>query len=401
MKRVTAKPPSLRSGFLWTVAGNAANGFSQWAVLSVIAKLGSAEMLGHYALAVAVTLPVAMLAHLNLRAVVATDVAGAHSFADYRQARWIANTAAAVAFAAFSASTRGPAGVSVFILGMSLLVENTSDLRYAIMQRRERLDLVAKSMILRSALTIAFVGAGVWLVPNVVAACVGLLLSRLAVLWLFDIRFSRTGAGVPRDAWRVLWTALPLGLTLMLISFTTNAPRYAIEHFLGARELGIFAAVASFVSVGSTLVNALGQSALTRLAKNFAAKDHAGIRRLAWQLASFTFAMSAAGTALALVIGRPLLRLLFRPEFADYNHVLAAVLTAGGFGWSAAILGYVSTGMRLFKAQSVLVAAAAVTSAAVSYLSVPAIGLYGGALAIGAAGLVQLIGQIYLLSRSL
>jgi O-antigen/teichoic acid export membrane protein len=198
-----------------------------------------------------------------------------------------------------------------------------------------------------------------------------------------------------------LRTALPLGFTLLLISLTTNVPRYAIERYLGTRELGVFAAMASFITLGSTLVNALGQSALTRLARHFAAKDHARVRRLAWQLAGLTFSMSALGTFTAAIAGGPVLRLLYRPEFAGYSGVLAVVLAAAAFGWTAAMLGYVSTGMRMFRAQTVLVAAAAVTSAAVSYAAVPALGLYGGALAIGTAGAVQLIGQIYILSRAL
>ncbi len=39
-------------------------------------------MLGEYALAVALTAPVAMLAHLNLRTVLATDVGGRRPFGD-------------------------------------------------------------------------------------------------------------------------------------------------------------------------------------------------------------------------------------------------------------------------------------------------------------------------------
>jgi O-antigen/teichoic acid export membrane protein len=401
MEPVTAQPPSLRSSFLWTAGGNAANGLSQWAVLSVLAKLGSAEMLGEYALAVAVTLPVAMLAHLNMRAVLATDVTGAHSFADYRAARFVANAAAAIAFAVFSLVEGGLVGAAVFLLGISLLVENTSDLLYAVMQKRDRMDLIAKSMILRSALSIVFVAAAVSLLRDVAAACAGLLLSRVASLVLVDRRYGRTETGVLHDPWGVLRTSLPLGFTLLLISLTTNVPRYAIERFLGTRELGIFAAVASFVALGSTLVNALGQSVLTRLAKHFATSDYAHMRRLAWQLAAFTLALSAVGTALAASVGRPVLRLLYRPEFAEYNDVLAFILAAAGLGWTAAMLGYVTTGMRMFKAQTLLVAAAAATSAIVSYASVPSLGLYGGALAIGSAGAVQLIGQVYLLSRAL
>jgi O-antigen/teichoic acid export membrane protein len=83
--------------------------------------------------------------------------------------------------------------------------------------------------------------------------------------------FSTTGASGPKatrvvvspgsERAAIFRTALPLGLVLMLISLNTNLPRYVIEHRLGTRELGAFAAVASFMAAGTTIVNALGQAA--------------------------------------------------------------------------------------------------------------------------------------------
>jgi hypothetical protein len=47
-----AQPASLGRNFAWTFSGNALYGVCQWAVLSLIAKLSTSEMLGQYALAV-------------------------------------------------------------------------------------------------------------------------------------------------------------------------------------------------------------------------------------------------------------------------------------------------------------------------------------------------------------
>src|SRR4051794_930351 len=102
MQTTTPNGRSLRSGFAWTAAGNIANGFGQWAILAVIAKLGSAEVLGQFALANAIALPVALLAHLNLRTVYATDTAGLHPFADYRVVRVVANSVAAAVLLAIA-----------------------------------------------------------------------------------------------------------------------------------------------------------------------------------------------------------------------------------------------------------------------------------------------------------
>ena len=75
------KALSLQQNFAWTTVGNAAYSACQWALVCLLAKLGSPEMVGQYALGLAVTTPVLMLGQLNLRAVLATDVAERHTAA--------------------------------------------------------------------------------------------------------------------------------------------------------------------------------------------------------------------------------------------------------------------------------------------------------------------------------
>ena len=57
----------------WGVVGNLAYAGCQWGMLVVLAKLGSAEMLGQLALGFAITAPVFLLTSLSLRAVLVTD----------------------------------------------------------------------------------------------------------------------------------------------------------------------------------------------------------------------------------------------------------------------------------------------------------------------------------------
>src|ERR1044072_4016691 len=64
---------SLRTNFSWTLAGNLIYSGCQWGVLIVLARLGSPEQVGQFALALAVTAPVIMLSNLQLRGVLATD----------------------------------------------------------------------------------------------------------------------------------------------------------------------------------------------------------------------------------------------------------------------------------------------------------------------------------------
>ena len=398
---------SLRANFAWTFAGNAIYAVGQWAILSLIAKLGGAEMLGRYALAAAVAAPVAMLFHLNLRAVLATDAGGQHPFGDYVAVRLGTAVAgmALIAGIAVAAGRSREAAILIVLAGLALMAENVSDTYYGAMQRRERMDQVARSMAARAALSAAGLGAALWLTGNLMAAVGALAAGRLAVLLFYDLPAGSAGERLARRGiraeLRLLRTALPLGLGLMLLSLNGNLPRYAVERYLGTRELGAYAAVASFVNVGGTMVNALGQSFVARLARYFSERDWRGFRRLGARLAGLALAIGAAGVLAAVTIGKLSLRILFRADFQAYAGLLAAVMAAAVLAYVASALGYVVTSTRAFDAQLPLFGAGAAVCGLASWLLIPRFGLAGAPMALALASSVQIAGELLVLLRTL
>ena len=163
---------SLRKGFIATFAGNVAFAASQWAALSLIARLGGAEMLGEYALALAIATPVALFSHLNLRAVLGTDMERRHPFGDYLAVRLgtIALGVLAVAGIALAGRYAWPVAAVIVAVGVVLSADNLSDIYYAAMQRRDRMDQIGGSTAVRGALSALALGLALWLTHNLLAA---------------------------------------------------------------------------------------------------------------------------------------------------------------------------------------------------------------------------------------
>ncbi len=74
---------SLKTNFSWTLAGNVIYAGCQWGMLVILAKLGSPEMVGRFALGLAITAPVIMFTNLQLRSIQATDARGEYLFGNY------------------------------------------------------------------------------------------------------------------------------------------------------------------------------------------------------------------------------------------------------------------------------------------------------------------------------
>jgi O-antigen/teichoic acid export membrane protein len=396
-------PASLRSNFAWTFAGNAVYAAGQWALLSIVAKLGGGEMLGQYALAIAITAPVGMLSHLNLRAVIATDVTGKHPFGDYLAVRLGATAVglATIAVLALAVSRDATVRLVILTMGVALSAENISDAFYGALQRRERMDRIARSMMLRAALSVPALAGVLWMTGSIVAATAALAAARIAALLLYDVRGGESTVRNTRaNQLAVVRTALPLGLVLMLVTLNSNLPRYAIERDFGTRELGAFAAAASFLTGGNTVVNALGQSATPRLARYFASGDHRGFQRLTLQLIVISAALGAAGIAGALALGGWLLRIAYRAEFGQYTGLLIGVMAASIPIYIASSLGYAITSVRAFDAQLPLFGVVVAVCAAASWLLVPRLELMGAPVALAFAACVQAAGELLILARA-
>jgi O-antigen/teichoic acid export membrane protein len=294
---------------------------------------------------------------------------------------------------------------SMVLVGISLSADIISDTYFGALQRGERMSVIARSMIARGFLSLAAFGAVLFLTHRLVPAVAALAAARIAVLIVYDRPKGSTGQLLSHSETRVQFeifrTALPLGIVLMLVSLTSNIPRYAVERHMGTRDLGVFAAVAAFLAVGSTVANALGQSATPRLARYFSAGDLGEFRGLTLRLTGLVVLLGIAGVLVAAFLGGFLLRVLYRPDYVRYGGLLVKVMAAGVCVYVAVVLGYVITSARSFLAQMPLLAVVAATSAAASWLLIPSMGLDGAAVAVAIAASVQIGGEMLILRQAL
>jgi O-antigen/teichoic acid export membrane protein len=410
---------SLGENFTWTLVGNAVYSGGQWATLVLLAKLTRPELVGQYALGMAIALPVLMLTSLQLRWVVTTDVRERIHFGDYLGFRLLSTgLALGIIFAiALTSAYRWQLRVVILMVGLAQAIEAISDIYYARLQLNERLDRVSKSMIMRTALSALGLTVGVYFGHSLLWGIVGIILARAIVLLGYDIRgrthdldaqsegFSRNDVMKPRWDVRVqrelLWLGLPLGIIAVLCSLNSSIPRYFIEHALGERALGIFSAIAFMFAAGSMAMVSLGQSAFTRLARSYAAEDFVEFRSLIGKLLAMGATLGIFGIIFSKVAGREVLATLFRPEYAEHADLLPWIMGAACINYLAQCLGIAMTAAGYYKPQVVLFFLSNVAVALGSYWLIPQQGLLGAIFAILISVLVQLAGSASILAAGI
>jgi O-antigen/teichoic acid export membrane protein len=418
---------TLRMNFLWTLSGNVVYAACQWGILVVLAKLGTAQMVGEFALALAVTAPIVIGTGLHLRSVQATDAASEYRFGDYLSLRLLTTGAAGLVIIGivwFSSYGRHT-GAIILIVGLAKGFESISDIFYGLLQQHERMDRIALSMIIKGLLSLGAIAGVVYLSGDLLLGVCSLAVTWGLILAFYDFR---SGASVlqttsdlehptigfcsglarllqlhwrPRALVTLALLALPVGIVIALISFNANIPRYFIAQHLGTRELGIFAALAYPLAAGTTVVSALGQSATPRLARHYADNDYRAFSSLIRKLLCLGLAIGMGGILLIWLAGRPILLLLYQPEYAGRAGVFLWLGIAAGIGYVASLLGFGMTAVRYFRAQLPVFLTVTLVTALGCAVLVPRHQLSGAAIATILAAICQAVGSAAVIVHAL
>jgi len=391
---------SLRANFSWMFLGNTCHAGCQWGVLMVLAKNGNPEMVGQFALGLAVTAPVFMLANLQLRGIQATDARDEYRFGDFLGLRLLTTVLALLIVVSVAHLTgyRKELAAIVIAVGVGKALDSLGEVFYGLIQKHEQMDRIAKAKMITGFLSLGGMAAGIALTGNLLWGAVGWAIAPLLTLvcYIFraasDVirmslvtRLSTFDALRPRWNLNVLarltWLALPLGCVMMLSSLSTNIPRYFVERYLGEGNLGIFAAMGYTMVAGTMVVLSLAHSASPRLARYFAAGDRAAFIALLSKLLGIGVLLGAVALLVVVVAGRPILATLYTPEYAQYMDVFILLTLAAALGFVSSFLGTALTPTRRFKTQFLINLIAISTLLCLCALFVPTYGLVGAATA--------------------
>lgn len=398
---------ALRTNLAWTFAGNFIYAACQWGVLVVIAKTLTAADVGEFALGLAVTAPIMILANQGLRDLQATDATTQFAFRDYVGYR-LGSTAAALFFIALlSYLLKFPA--VVLLVGISKAFESLSDVVYGRYQRHDRMDRTATSMVLRGILAVGLVTPMVVWTRSIVWCGAALVAANVLVLALYDLRHARLGPrfmqthpnlGTQGRLCALAMIAIPLGLAQMLNSVASNIPRYFLESYAGAASLGVFAAIMYLVLVGRTVIGAVAQSCVARLARLHVARDRAGFRSLLLKQLAFGLLLGVGGIIFSLLWGGPFLRVVYRTNYAQHTDIFVLAMVLAAVNYLAEFTGTALTAVRQISVQPFILATCAVASGVLCFALVPRYGLAGASWAALLTGVLQLLIYVVALRRS-
>ncbi len=405
----------LLSNAFYAVVGNGCYHVCQLGIVVLLAKFATPVIQGQYFLALAIVVPIILFCGLELRGALVADAVGQFPVGAYLSLRRRMLVPATILLSSVLVgfALTGTATGALLLLGgvfAMRLLWSWSEVGWGTFQRRERLDLLAATMILRGGVTLlpftvllplATHGVLANLSPQTATGFAAVLAAvGVAVVWaLFDrprvYDATRWDLGHRRGQLSaLLWQTLPLGIVALVINLCDSVPRLVLEGQPdGTQQLGYFGALAHITLAGNLFITQVATAAANRLARSYQT-DLPAFWRLGGRLIILALAIGAAFTTLAFLCGHWILRVLYTPDYAAYTIEFQIVVIAQSITLLTNVLGIAATHMRLFRIQvpAQMLTLAATTIAAV--ILIPRDPIRGAAWTLLARAGVQLVGYV-------
>jgi O-antigen/teichoic acid export membrane protein len=405
------KPSPLHHDASWISLGHSSYLGCQWLLVYAFAKLGGPDAVGVYALGLAISAPVIMLANMHLRELHASDAGGEYLLRERSALRLAGLGAGLVGIATLCSLMPWSIAVIGVVLAVAgaKAIESMSELGYGAMQAQRRFRSLAAAQVLRGVVGLAFGVTSFALTQQVLPAVLGVVCGWLLTFCLNDILALRRILGVsdglfPRCSGKRFWAlfrqAAPMGIAGGLNTITLMSPHYAIQFHHDSTHLGLYVTLGYLLLPINILVLALGQAAVPRFAAAYQRGDGATILRLVSKVAAVAVVVGLGSILLSAVVGSQILLVVYGTAWGDLRPVLVLLAIAGLLQWLATVFGFAVTAMRQLTHQLSIALITCSVSLVGSFALVPTHGLTGAAWSMIITSATLVSGYLVLFARS-
>lgn len=406
------QPLSLKNNSIWNLFGSMMYALTQWGILIAIAKLGSPEMVGIFTLALAITAPMVLLFRFNLRSVVVSDSEEEYTFNDYYTLRIISTVVFVISIAIITLFylPNWEIIMIIIIFSLSRAIESVSDILHGQMQRYGRLDITAKSRIIKGLISLIVFVSAMYITESLIISISAYFLSWLIVLIIYDYpkasQFTVIKYNYNKKIMKNLFKlSIPLGIAQLISSLSGNIPRYILEYFEGPVVLGFYGSIMVIIAAGDNFVTAISAAVLPRLSKLYYNKELIKYLKLVLKFMILIIIASLIVIISVKLYGEEILTIIYTPEYGLYGEEFFYFAIFGFIIYSNKMFETALVSTRVFKIQPYINVCSLTIIILFSIYLIPKIGLMGALYSLMIGKIVELIIRIisltYLLKKSM
>ncbi|MBC5581422.1 lipopolysaccharide biosynthesis protein [Anaerofilum sp. BX8] len=346
-----------RQDVVWNMAGSTASAIASAVMVLGVTRIAGAENGGVFSIAFSTAQMLMMLGNYGIRTYQVSDAQQRFSFGDYFWNRVLTCALMMLSSVLWCLFSRYEWEKSIVVLLVSAcrMVEAFADVLEGRMHQQYHLSIAGKSLALRTFCYSTVFFASLIITGNlIVSSCAMLVATSLCVAVYTFPNERKKCAGrertMPGNVLQLLQTCFPLFISMFLLMYIVNSPKYAIDALRAEQEQACYAILYLPAQVIALFSTYIFKPMINELTKNWQEKKFHYFFGAITKVALGLLGVTLFGMLGAYLLGIPILSLLSALDLSSYKGALVLIMLGGGFSAFASMLTQVLTIMRRQRA---------------------------------------------------
>lgn len=324
-----------RKNFIWNVLGTGLNAFNSLFFMITVTRINGLDKAGIFTIAYSTACIIYVLGIYAGRIYQVTEPDKNITNKEYVINRIITVILMSVVVLIFGV-IRGYDKYKIlvfFLLTLFKSIEAFSDVLYGILQKENKLDLVGKSLFVKSLSSIILFIIVDCFTKNIVISIVSIIAVWMIYLLLYDFRKTNDFLLFKEKVnWKNVFIIFKRGFTTFAIAFLgiyiINAPKYAIDNYLPNNIQTIFGIIVMPATVVSLVAQFLIHPFLNQILKNYEQGKLKEVKKIMYKLICALLLFGIIAAVVAYAIGTQVLGLLYGLDLTKYKIELLTIIIA-------------------------------------------------------------------------
>ena len=327
------KNKQFSKNFIWNTLGTGFNAFNSLFFMIIVTRINGVDEAGIFTLAFSTATILYSIGIYAGRIYQVTELNKEISDKDFIASRIITSILMIVLILGFCLIRGYDIEKLIIFLLLTIykVLEAFSDVIYGILQKHENLDIVGKSLFIKSLLSIcAFFILNI-ITKNMILSTITMIVICIIIIIIYDLQkaYSYIDFNIKVKIKNV-WNIFKKGFFVFAISFlgmyVLNAPKYAIDTYLTSEIQTIFGIIVMPATVIGLVAQFLIYPYLNQIVTLYKNKDIISLKKVLLKIILFIIAFGVVATLLGYFIGTQILGFIYGIDLSAYKIGLAIII---------------------------------------------------------------------------
>ena len=327
------KNTQFKKNFLWNILGTSLNAFTSLFYMIIVTRVNGVDNAGIFTIAFSTACILYVIGIYAGRIYQVTEPNKEITDKDYIINRLLSIFLMILFVILFCLIKKYTILKSIIFILLTIFksIEAFSEVIYGILQKNEKLEIVGKSLCLKSICSVLIFAITDIITQNMVISIISIIIIWIVILFTYDIKNSKeyidfSGKVNIQNVNKIFKSGFFTFAISFLGLYILNAPKYAIDNYLENNYQTIFGIIVMPATVIGLVAQFLIHPYLNQILDFYNKKDMKNLNKLIMKLIYMILGFGAISSLLAYFLGPEVLGLIYGIDLNSYRVGLLIII---------------------------------------------------------------------------